>query len=693
MSYRFIAGPVKQVLILFLLAVLPGLILAQNAGIGSASFVPNPSAMLEIQAGAGNDKGLLIPRITNAQRLAMNPLPAAAQGLLVYQTNAAGASLEGFYYNISLTTTPSWVYLSPGGGSGWSLTGDAGTTPAVNFIGTTDPQDWIIKTDNMERARFFSTGELRINTNNLNTGEVVTVVATGATGAISAVGDDAINGYSIATGTGVYGENDGTGTGLWGVNFDLGIGTRGDNIAPSTPTSVTTYGVYGSNSSVPSGTGITVGVGGYATAGALDARGVNGQSQSTNGIGVAGFNTAPSAANFNAHGVYGQTASQSAYGVAGVNTSLTGQAHGIQGTASSTGTAAGVRGVNNASPGAGGISFGVWGSVGGTPSGTGVVYGVRGEASAVTGVAYGVSGRTGSPTGFGVSGFNTNASGTGIIGTGNNIGGNYLVAGSGGAFTGSTIGAFAIGTTAGNSTGLLSVSNGAALTTLVGGSGISGSSDITGIAGWANSGSLANRAGGYFDANAGTSYAYVGAITLAGVNRKIEGNGTVNTTVKDLNDKLVVLSCPEAPENFFQDFGKGRLVNGKAHITLDPVFSKNITVSEEHPLRVFIQLGGDCRGVFVDQETAQGFNVTELQNGTSDAPFTWFVTANRADETNPDGTVSKYSSERFAPAIGPASRTEQQKSNMVNQILPVDGGPTIPLNSLPAEPRKIKNRK
>jgi len=666
---------------------------AQNTGIGSAAFVPNPSAMLEIQAGAANNKGLLIPRVTNAQRLAMNPLPAAAQGLIVYQTNVAGLSLEGFYYNISITTVPNWIYLDPsggGGGSGWELTGNAGTTPAVNFIGTTDIQDWVIKTDNQERARFLAGGQVRINNTSISINEVFTVLGSGATGATDAVGTDAINGYTTSGGIAVYGENNDSGVGVWGVTSGSGVGVRGDNTSPSTANSTTSHGMYASNSSAPTGTGIAVGLGGYATSGALDARGINGQSQSTSGIGVAGFNTAPSGPNFNAHGVFGQTSSQSASGVEGVNTALIGSAHGIQGTSSSVGAGAGVRGFNNNTPGSGGNTYGVRGSANGIPTGSGTVFGVRGDCSTISGTAYGTSGVVGTPTGFGSHGYNSNASGTGILGTGNGVGGNYLVSGSGGAFTGSETGVFAIGTTNGSSTGLLGVSNGAALTTLVSGSGISGSSDLIGVAGWANSVAFADRAGGYFDVNGGASYAYVGAITVLGVNRKIEGNGTVNTTVKDLNGNLVVLSCPESPENLFQDFGKGRLVNGKAHIDLDPVFTKNILVDETHPLRVFIQLGGDCKGVYVNNETSSGFDVTELQNGNSDAPFTWFATANRADEVNPDGTVARYSSERFAPAIGPAGFVKKEKIAARNTTSPDDSPLPVTVKPLPPDTTRTK---
>ncbi len=62
---------------LFLCALaLPAL--AQNVGIGTAT--PHASALLDLES---TDKGLLIPRLTQAQIDAMGTLPA---GLLLYNT-------------------------------------------------------------------------------------------------------------------------------------------------------------------------------------------------------------------------------------------------------------------------------------------------------------------------------------------------------------------------------------------------------------------------------------------------------------------------------------------------------------------------------------------------------------------------------------------------------------------------------
>ena len=82
---------------------------AQNVGINFNGAAPNASAAFDVDvtALAGQKKGLLMPRVTLAERMAMSPLLTPAQGLMVYQTNDA----EGFYYNTSTTNIPTWVTL------------------------------------------------------------------------------------------------------------------------------------------------------------------------------------------------------------------------------------------------------------------------------------------------------------------------------------------------------------------------------------------------------------------------------------------------------------------------------------------------------------------------------------------------------------------------------------------------------
>jgi hypothetical protein len=46
--------------------------------------------------------------------------------------------------------------------SGWSLDGNAGTTAGTNFIGTTDAQDFVIKTNGVQVAKFGQSGNVAI---------------------------------------------------------------------------------------------------------------------------------------------------------------------------------------------------------------------------------------------------------------------------------------------------------------------------------------------------------------------------------------------------------------------------------------------------------------------------------------------------------------------------------------------------
>lgn len=54
---------------------------------------------------------------------------------------------------------------SSSSGSGWLLNGNAGTSSASNFVGTTDAQDLTFRTNNLERLRITQTGRLAMSNN------------------------------------------------------------------------------------------------------------------------------------------------------------------------------------------------------------------------------------------------------------------------------------------------------------------------------------------------------------------------------------------------------------------------------------------------------------------------------------------------------------------------------------------------
>ncbi len=163
--------------------------------------------------------------------------------------------------------------------------------------------------------------------------------------------------------------------------------------------------------------------------------------------------------------------------------------------------------------------------------------------------------------------------------------------------------------------------------------------------------------GGYFYSGgiANASYAYAGA-RVGTTNYKIIGNGTVSTVVdgatEDASKKIMF--APEAPEVLLEDYGTGQLANGMAIISIDPIFSANIDVNSARPLKVFIQLEGDCNGVYVTNKSANGFTVKELQSGRSNVPFSWHIVANRKDEVGRNGSASStYATLRFPDAPRP----------------------------------------
>ncbi|MFZ1800972.1 MAG: T9SS type A sorting domain-containing protein [Chitinophagaceae bacterium] len=131
-----------------------------SAGIGTVT--PDPSALLDM---VSTSQGLLMPRLSLKQR---NNIVAPANGLMIYQTNAT----KGFYFY----NGAAWKELSPTL-NGWSLTGNAATNPANNFIGTTDLQPLVFRVNNQIAGIIDKTGantslgylSLISNTGNNNT--------------------------------------------------------------------------------------------------------------------------------------------------------------------------------------------------------------------------------------------------------------------------------------------------------------------------------------------------------------------------------------------------------------------------------------------------------------------------------------------------------------------------------------------
>jgi|GEM_PF-1053719 len=73
-------------------------------------------------------------------------------------------------YNISLTSNPNGTYsLTDDGGTltttagSWLTTGNSGTNPATNFVGTTDNQPLVVRTNNTEKMRVLANGDIWVD--------------------------------------------------------------------------------------------------------------------------------------------------------------------------------------------------------------------------------------------------------------------------------------------------------------------------------------------------------------------------------------------------------------------------------------------------------------------------------------------------------------------------------------------------
>ncbi len=99
------------------------------------------------------DAGLLVA-LTNATSVEMNAISSPITGSLVYNTTDNNV----YQYNGS-----TWSLVG-GSTNSWNINGTTGTSAATNFIGTTDAQDLVLKSNNIEKLRLVQDrGQILIN--------------------------------------------------------------------------------------------------------------------------------------------------------------------------------------------------------------------------------------------------------------------------------------------------------------------------------------------------------------------------------------------------------------------------------------------------------------------------------------------------------------------------------------------------
>jgi hypothetical protein len=100
----------------------------------------------------------------------------------------------------------------------------------------------------------------------------------------------------------------------------------------------------------------------------------------------------------------------------------------------------------------------------------------------------------------------------------------------------------------------------------------------------------------------------------------------------DSGARKVALYAVEAPENWFEDFGSGRLSGGMTKIALETTFVQTVNSGMEY--HVFLTPRGECEGLYVANTAADGFEVRELHHGSSNVAFDYRIVARRKGYEN-----------------------------------------------------------
>lgn len=206
-----------------------------QVGIGTTA----PQGALDV---VSTTNGFIPPRVTltslTVAAPVVNPIGGASvvqPGTIVYSNATGGISAGLYYWNGSR-----WVAFSGTGGFDWSLTGNAGTTPATNFVGTTDSQDLQLRTNNLERITVSATGNVGIGiapTSKLHIYEATGTTPTATTGTLVLDHGNTGGGSSIVFPSRVnngsdYGyiryDDDASGNGSTNENSLLEIGIQND---------------------------------------------------------------------------------------------------------------------------------------------------------------------------------------------------------------------------------------------------------------------------------------------------------------------------------------------------------------------------------------------------------------------------------------------------------------------------------
>lgn len=605
--------------------------------VGIGTNVPDTSSALHINS-ASNNRGVLIPRMTIAQR---NAIVSPANGLLIYQTDG----LVGMYYYDAPNTT--WKSVIS---SGWGLVGNNGTDPLTNYIGTNDSQPLVFKTENVERMRILpstplaTSGNVGIGTTT-PTAKLHIVGPTGALNINDGFEDNTIAPFTVGA---VVGTAANWGTTNVAGQFSVGaIGARSNNQLAST----TNFMQY-----------VTAIIPSQGAVVSFDFRVssepnfdflrfyIDGVQQGTGWSGDIAFNNV----SFPLTGGVTHTLRWEYSKDTSVDSGLD---RAFVDNVSIISNPATLR-IDDGSQASGQILMsdatgaGTWSTPGAFPA---TVWLTSGNGSTTPATNF-----LGTNDNLPLN-FRTNNTQKMTVLTNGNVGINIAAPTSKLHVVDNTQNNPIIQANNTNTTNATASNGirGEGRATVIGSAGVTGVSTF--IAGGANpmgvigdyslwgasiyglgvGGSLADMPASIDFGAFGTVNSAVGSgvygrnsnTTSGAYGVYSDGNfaatGTKSASVPTSKGNQLVY-CIENPEIWFEDLGSGKLINGIAHIKLENMFLETVFIDDNHKASVFLQEQGDCNGLtYIMDRDNKGFTVREKEGGHSNVDFSYRIFAKR----------------------------------------------------------------
>jgi hypothetical protein len=171
--------------------------------------------------------------------------------------------------------------------------------------------------------------------------------------------------------------------------------------------------------------------------------------------------------------------------------------------------------------------------------------------------------------------------------------------------------------------------------------------------------------GGIFiTGQAGSNAPWVNSGGLRVVGEIVKTQGEYSEALPHPDGSQRLLYAPLSPESWYEDFGRARLVAGRAEVELDADFVAVLGIDDDS-YHVFLTPEGDTSGLYVSGRDARAFTVCEQQNGTSNVGFSYrVVTKNK--HRQPERLAKLEEPEELTkPAQSPSSPSGDRPDSLV----------------------------